>query len=72
MNKNLNNFETDWLFHFGLEFPRDKHLFTGIQVGLLNIHYTLIMIISVRLYRWKRRENSKICENGSKETKWGR
>lgn len=31
MNKYLDNFETDWLFHFGLEFPRDKKLFDGVK-----------------------------------------
>ena len=31
MNKNLEKFEVDWLFHFGLEFPRDKKLFEGVK-----------------------------------------
>ena len=31
MNPELNYFSTDWLFHFGLEFPRDVDLFTGVK-----------------------------------------
>ena len=31
MNKNLEKFEVDWLFHFGLEFPRDEKLFEGVK-----------------------------------------
>ena len=31
MNKNLEKFNVDWLFHFGLEFPRDEKLFEGVK-----------------------------------------
>ena len=31
MNKNLQKFDVDWLFHFGLEFPRDEKLFEGVK-----------------------------------------
>ena len=31
MNKNLAKFDVDWLFHFGLEFPRDAKLFEGVK-----------------------------------------
>ena len=31
MNKNLSKFDVDWLFHFGLEFPRDAKLFNGVK-----------------------------------------
>ena len=31
MNPELDNFSCDWLFHFGLEFPRDAHLFSGVK-----------------------------------------
>ena len=31
MNKNLAKFDVDWLFHFGLEFPRDVKLFEGVE-----------------------------------------
>ena len=31
MNPELDNFSCDWLFHFGLEFQRDAHLFSGVK-----------------------------------------
>ena len=31
MNENLKELEVDWLFHFGLEFPRDKKSFEGVK-----------------------------------------
>ena len=31
MNKNLDKFNVDWLFHFGLEFPRDEKIFEGVK-----------------------------------------
>ena len=38
MNKNLEKFNVDWLFHFGLEFPRDEKLFEGVSQPYVHKH----------------------------------
>ena len=35
MNPELKQFSTDWLFHFGLEFPRDKDIFKGVKLRVI-------------------------------------